>query len=89
MQEIAGFFNRDEFWLPMQFLRLDTLPLGYFYAFILFMGVSVYLLFVGKNAQERAAESKFGIAGAVGTAVLFLYSVICLSEVSSFLYFNF
>ncbi len=89
MAEIASFFNRDELWLPLQYLGLTSLPLAEYYGFLLFGGLSVYLLFVGKNAVERVEASRFGILGAVGTAVLFLYSVVCLSGVSSFLYFNF
>ncbi len=57
--------------------------------FLLYMAVALYLVFIGKNAPKRAAESRFGIVSALGCAVLFLYCVVSLGKVSSFLYFNF
>lgn len=89
LTDLTDFFNRDELWLTIQFLNFDKFPGAKIYSFVLVMALSLYLVLVGKNAEERVEKCKFGILSATVTAVLFLYSVMCLSGVSSFLYFNF
>lgn len=89
LADLTDFFNRDELWLTIQFLNFDRLPYAKVYSFVLIMGLSLYLVLIGKNAEERVGKCKFGILSASATAFLFLYSVMCLSGVSSFLYFNF
>jgi len=89
MPEIVSFFNRDELMLFMRFININLLPYAEYYAFIFIGILSFYLCFIGKNAEEMAEKCRFGVVSAVFTAALFLYAVVCLSEVSIFLYFNF
>lgn len=89
MAEIAGFFHGSMWNYLLEVAPVSSSLIRDFLPFFLYLGVSGYLAFVGKNAVERAASSRFGVVSAVGCAVLFLYCVISLSGVSSFLYFNF
>lgn len=89
MTEIAGFFHGNAWRYLLEVLPLRSPVLRDYLPFLLYMGVCFYLIFAGKNAVERAAESRFGTLSAVSTAILFLYCVISLAGVSSFLYFNF
>lgn len=89
MTEIAGFFHGSMWSYLLEVAPVSSALIRDFLPFFLYLGVSAYLVFVGKNAVERAVSSRFGVVSAVGCAVLFLYCVISLSGVSSFLYFNF
>lgn len=46
-------------------------------------------VFFGKNTEELAEKMKPGIVNAIVTALLFIWCVVSLSGVSTFLYFNF
>lgn len=59
-----------------------------FIAYFLIMIISVIIL-RGKNAEEIVKEGKYTTIKAIGLAVIFIWSVISLSGVSTFLYFNF
>ena len=89
MAEIAGFFHGSLWSYLLQVFPSSSLLVRDYLPFLLYLGVSAYLVFAGKNAVERVAESRFTVGGALICAVLFLYCVISLSGVSSFLYFNF
>lgn len=89
MAEITGFFNGSMWSYLFQVVPCNSVMVRDFLPFLLFMGVSLYLIFAGKNAGERVESSRFGRISAAVTAVLFLYSVISLTGISSFLYFNF
>lgn len=47
------------------------------------------VVFFMKNTQEKMASKKYGIARSLVTILLIVWSVISLSDVSEFLYFNF
>lgn len=89
MTEIAGFFQGNAWSYLLEVIPLGSSILRDYLPFTLYMVLSFYLIFVGKNAVERVSGSRFGSLGAISTAILFLFCVISLAGVSSFLYFNF
>ncbi len=42
-----------------------------------------------RNTQEKVADGRYGIRRIVTTVGLLIWSILSLSEVSEFLYFNF
>ena len=62
--------------------------LVYLIAFILLMILCIFLL-RGKNPEKIVSEGKYNTKMAIILAVIFIWSVISLSGVSTFLYFNF
>ena len=60
----------------------------YFAAFVIIMVVCVILL-RGKNAEDIVKEGNYTTKKAIGISIIFIWSVISLSGVSTFLYFNF
>ena len=62
--------------------------LVYLIAFLLLMLLCIILL-RGKNPQKFVEEGRYTKKTAVGLSIIFIWSVISLSGVSTFLYFNF
>lgn len=89
MAEIAVFFKGSAWDYLLQVIPVSSVFVRDYLPCVLFMVLALYLAFIGKNAAERVERSRFGIGSAAGTAVLFLYCVVSLAGVSSFLYFNF
>ena len=89
MAEIAVFFHGSAWNYLFEVVPGLSVVLKNYGPFVLFMALALYLVFVGKNAVERAENSRFQMGGAIAAAILFLYCVVSLSGVSSFLYFNF
>ncbi len=87
--EWTYFFQIPELWYVIKFFGLHNAPYGAYYCLILFMAVSVYIIFFRKNLYETENEYKPGFWDAAFTAFLALWCVLSLSGVSSFLYFNF
>lgn len=88
-QMLGTFFQTDEIWLPMRLLKLDRLPGAGYYPLAFYLGLSAYLVFVGKNSVQRVEKGKYGVVNAVAMGILFLYCIVSMSGVSTFLYFNF
>lgn len=86
---ITDAFNLDEFWYGMKVLHLTNLPYSGIYLCIVFLAVSLWLIFFHKNAGEMAENFTPKVGNLVTTAVLFLWCALSLSGVSTFLYFNF
>ena len=82
-------FNLGEFWYVLKTLKLAALPYAEYYIMILFSAFAVAITFFGKNIDELAEKFKPTVMSAVITAVLFVWCVVSLSGVSTFLYFNF
>ena len=82
-------FNLGEFWYILKILKLANLPFAKYYIMILFTAISVAITFWGKNIDELADKWKPTLINAMLTAGLFLWCVVSLSGVSTFLYFNF
>lgn len=82
-------FNLGEFWYVLKIMNLDSLPFSGYYIMILFSFISLLIIFKGENVDELAAKFKPTMINAILTAALFLWCVVSLSGVSTFLYFNF
>ena len=82
-------FNLGEFWYVLKILKVTALPYANYYIMILFSVFTVVITFAGKNIDELAEKFKPTILNAMITAVLFVWCVVSLSGVSTFLYFNF
>ena len=82
-------FNLGEFWYILKILKVAALPYANYYIMILFSVFTVVITFAGKNIDELAEKFKPTVMNAMITAVLFVWCVVSLSGVSTFLYFNF
>lgn len=82
-------FNLGEFWYILKILKLATLPYAQYYVMIIFTVFALVITFFGKNIDELATKFKATVLNAVITAGLFIWCVVSLSGVSTFLYFNF
>lgn len=82
-------FNLGELWYPMKVLHITNLPNSKSYLMIAFTVVTIGMVFFGKNAKTISENSKRTVLNACMIAVLFVWCVLSLSGVSTFLYFNF
>ena len=82
-------FNLDEFWYVIKLLHLDSLPYSQMYLGGIITTVTMAVVFFAPNADEVAVWFRPKAWNALVTAGLFLWCVLSLSGVSSFLYFNF
>ncbi len=91
LQAVAGAMDLPEFYIVEKLLSMrlpgyvDTLHMV---ELLIELAVGI-LLIMGKNARERIEGRALTGRFAAGLAVLFAWSVISLSGVSTFLYFNF
>lgn len=88
-RNLAGYFNRDEFWYILKVLRLDRWEYGHYILMGAITAVSLALVFFGKNAAEVSDKIKPKPWTAALFAVLLLWCVLAFSQVSTFLYINF
>ena len=82
-------FNLDEFWYVMKVLHLTDHHFSNYILMIIFTVVILLVTFFGKNVHEMAKTWKMSWISAVALAVVFIWCVVSLSGVSTFLYFNF
>ncbi len=87
--QIFDAFNLDEFWYVLKVLKLTKFNFSNLILMIGFTIVTLLLVFFGKNVHELADKWKPTILNAVIIAGLFIWCVVSLSGVSTFLYFNF
>ncbi len=87
--ELAGCFNLDEFWYVIKVLHLDRWQYAHYILMVVILIAVLFLVFFGKNAVNFVKTIKPGFFHAVLITVLFVWSVLSLSGVSSFLYVNF
>lgn len=89
VEAIYDAFNLDEFWYVMKVLHLTNFSFSNYILMILFTVVILLVTFFGKNVHELAAKWKMSWFSAIVLAVIFVWCVVSLSGVSTFLYFNF
>ena len=82
-------FNLDEFWYVMKVLHLTEFRFSNYILMVLFVVVILGITFFGKNVHELAAKWKMSWMSAIALGVVFVWCVVSLSGVSTFLYFNF
>jgi len=86
---LADAFSLDEFFYVLKLAGLTNYPFSPYILMIVFTLVMLIIVFFGKNVHSLAKDMKMGTFSALVTAVLFVWCVISLSGVSTFLYFNF
>lgn len=86
---LASCFNLDEFWYVIKVLHIDRWQYSHYILMVMMLVVTLLLVFFGKNAVNHVKTVKPNVINAIILAVLFAWSVISLSGVSTFLYVNF
>lgn len=89
--EVAAQLEISEIYVLKQALELAAPGIvNYLYLFVmLFLFVLAFYLIFHKNAYERAACSELTSGKCWGICILFVWCIVSLSQVSTFLYFNF
>lgn len=82
-------FNLGEFWYVMKMLHLTDFAFSKYILAVAFTVFALVLTFFGKNVHELADGSKYKAITAIGLAIMFVWCVVSLAGVSTFLYFNF
>lgn len=82
-------FNLDEFWYVIKVLHLTNFSFSNYILMIIFTVVILFATFFGKNVHEMAKKWKMSWISAGALAIVFIWCVVSLSGVSTFLYFNF
>ena len=88
-KELADSFNLDEFWYVIKVIGLDGWKYGHYILMVVILIALLVLIFGAKTAVSHVKTAKPGVLHVVIMAVLFVWSVLSMSGVSSFLYFNF
>ena len=89
VEAIYDAFNLDEFWYVLKVLHLTDYSFSNYLLMVMFTLVILIVTFFGKNVHELAAKWKMSAVSAIMVAVVFVWCVVSLSGVSTFLYFNF
>lgn len=87
--ELAGCYNLDEFWYVIKVLHIDRWQYAHYICMFLIFAGTLLLVFFGKTAVDYVKTVKPKLWHSILMAVLFLWSVLSFSGVSSFLYVNF
>lgn len=87
--ELAGTFNLDEFWYVIKVLGVDKWQYAHYIIMVVLLIAMLFLIWAVPNAVAIARKSKLRVGTVMVMAVLFVWSVISFSGVSTFLYFNF
>ncbi|MBD5548958.1 MAG: MBOAT family protein [Lachnospiraceae bacterium] len=87
--DLASCFNLDEFWYVIKVAGIDSWQYAHYILMAVIIAAMLALVFLGKNSVEAAKKVKPGVANTIFMAVLFVWSVLSFTGVSSFLYVNF
>ena len=88
-ENFAEFFNLGEFWYVLKILHLTDIAFGKYLMMIIFTLAALVIVFFMPNVHEMADKTQFKPVSAILTALVFIWCVVSLSGVSTFLYFNF
>lgn len=91
LYKVAAKMDIPEFYLIKQVINLtmpDMLTYAYLAAFILLLIISGFIL-TRKNTMQIVREQPFNSRFCLWITVIFIWSVISFSQVSTFIYFNF
>ena len=87
--KLAEPFVTMEIWYVFKVLGLDSISFINYIPMCLYMGLSMWLIWGCKSIAESEETHKPTTIGCVLLSVLLVYCVVSLSNVSTFLYFNF
>ncbi|MDE6185735.1 MAG: MBOAT family protein, partial [Lachnospiraceae bacterium] len=86
---LAGCFNLDEFWYIIKVAGIDSWQYAHYILMSVLLLAMLFLVFFSKNAHDTAKRVKPRAISTIFITILFVWSVLSLSGVSSFLYVNF
>lgn len=89
MPEIANYLCLKEVSYVLRFFNLNTINNIEIWQAVLFLAVTAFVTWGCKNIAETEEKAKPSVMQSVGFAILFVWSILSLSGVSIFLYFNF
>lgn len=89
LHDMASFFNTKEMWFAVRMVNLDRTGLGQWIVMLVFAVAAAVLLWVLPNAGKLEEKWKPTWWSGAIVAVIMLWSLVSLSGVSTFLYFNF
>lgn len=89
VEKLAEPFVTLEIWYIFKVLGLDSISFINYIPMCLYMGLSLWLIWGCKNIAESEETHKPTTAGCVLLSGLLVYCIVSLSNVSTFLYFNF
>ena len=87
--KLAEPFVTMEIWYVFKVLKLDGFSFINYVPMCFYIALSLWLIWGCKNIAESEKEHKPTTMGCVLLSVLFVYCIVSLSNVSTFLYFNF
>lgn len=87
--DLAKCFNLDEFWYVIKVLGADSWQYAHYILMVLLLTAVLLLVFKARTAVDYVKTVKPDVLHVLAMAVMFVWSVVTMSEVSSFLYFNF
>ncbi len=82
-------FNSGEFWYALKVLHLTDTGIGRYLIMLLFTVATLAVTFLAPNALKVTEKMKYRTGYGVLLGVVFVWCVLSLSGVSTFLYFNF
>ena len=86
---MAQLFNLGEFWYLLKILRVSEMTFGRYIIMAVFTLACCIIVFFTPNVHELQARMKFGTIHAIICGVVFVWCIVSLSGVGTFLYFNF
>lgn len=87
--EMASIFVTSEMWYIFRIFNVESMAFANFLPMLFYLFLSAIIIWGCKNISETEENIKLTTVRCIGCAVLFVWSVISLSNVSVFLYFNF
>ena len=87
--ELASYFQLPEWWYFAKVLNLDVFSFSAYVPMVLYCIVAFFLIWGCKNISETEENFTPGLFNCVLLSALFVWCVVSLSGVSTFLYFNF
>ena len=87
--DLAECFQMDELWYVLKVLRLDGMAYSRYVLMFVILTAGIYLAMFSKNAAQMADKVKAKALPAVLLGAVFVWCILSLSQVSTFLYFNF
>ena len=87
--KLAECFQLDELWYVLKVTPISRMPFGGYVCMWMILFFSCIVVFAGKNARNLAADGKNSPLRMILLGFLFMWCVLSLGGVSTFLYVNF
>ncbi|MCD7862070.1 MAG: MBOAT family protein [Lachnospiraceae bacterium] len=87
--ELAGYFQVPELWYPMKVLQISGAAGAEYFCFALYMIAALWIVFALPNVKQSEETHRPWFLYSATLSMIAVWSVLSLSGVSTFLYFNF